>query len=196
MTEQSSFKTEELRDAFEKAKDTLRGTLEKDGTAGILQHLSNTVSKLQQAGIDISIEVISGDHAGAYDMIYTTNGTKGSIPGSSVNAFGYIRVGETQHLFAVANKLGENDVERLYLSQFNVSEFNARSTNAGTGKTHADISGTMYDFRSDKDALQKLQTRLIEIAAQQSVVMENDAAGVFNAPSAPYTKPAAKLKQP
>lgn len=194
MAEQHPLDNTGLRDAFDKAKEEQRAAFDKDGTATILQHLGTTVSKMQEIGIDIGIQVIAGDHASAYDMMYTVNAS-GALYGSSINAYGYIRIGATQHLFAIANKLGESDISQLYLSKFNTGEAAGRhSTDGNKTKTHAAIPADMYDFRSDAEALKKLQKKLIEIAALEAIVMENDPAELFNAPSAPYTKPAAKLK--
>lgn len=195
MAEQHSLSDDELRDAFDKAKGEQRATLDQDGTAAILRHLGTTVGKMQEIGVNISIQVISGDHASAYDMMYTTNSSH-TMYGSSINAYGFIRIGETQHLFAIANKLGETEVSQLYLSKFNTGEAAGRQSADGKAKTHAAIPGEIYDFRSDPEALKKFQKKLVEIAAQEAVVMENDPAEIFNAPPAPYTKPAAPKLRP
>lgn len=194
MAEQLQFTDEQLKSAFDKVKGEHRASFEEDGTAEILRHLSNTVGRLQSAGADISIQVISGDHTSAYDMMYTVGDYKQTY--GEINAYGFIKMGERQHLFAISSKFGEEAVSRLYLSKFNVHLTGGRATDdEGKNRTRDYIPGEMYDFKTDQRALRKLQERLINLAAQAVVVKEYDSENVFNRPAEPPTKPsAAKLK--
>lgn len=193
MAEQSSLSRDELRDAFEAAKTLNRQTNEEKGTANILQHLSDTVRLLQETGIDITVKVMPDGHSNAYDMMYVTSKPKNNS--GNIQAYGYIHIGTAQRLFAIADQIGGEKVSRLYLSNFNVTVEGGRSsTDNGASKTTTAIPGEAFDFEKDADALKKLQTKLVNIAAEYVAVMEQDKAGVFNTPTAVYTKPTGRLK--
>lgn len=182
-----------MREAFEAAKLSNRQTNEENGTASILQHLSDTVSLSQEAGIDITLKVMPDGHSNAYDMMYVTSKPKSNS--GNIQAYGYIHIGTAQRLFAIADQIGGEKISRLYLSKFNVTVEGGRSsTDNGASKTTTAIPGEVFDFEKDADALKKLQTKLVNIAAQYIAVMEQDKSGVFNMPAAAYTKPAGKLK--
>ncbi|MBL8713508.1 MAG: hypothetical protein JNM12_11450 [Alphaproteobacteria bacterium] len=193
MAEQTPLSGEELRDAFEAAKTSNRKTKEINGTASILQQLSDTVRQLQEIGIDITVKVMPDGHSNAYDMMYVTSKPKSSS--GSIQAYGYIHIGTAQRLFAIADQIGGEKVSRLYLSKFNVTVEGGRSsTDNGASKTTTAIPGEAFDFEKDAEALKKLQTKLVNIAAEYATVMEQDKSGVFNAPASAYTKPAGRLK--
>ena len=193
MAEQTPLSREELRDAFEAAKVSNRQINEEKGTAKILQHLSDTVRLLQETGIDISIKVMPDGHSNAYDMMYVTSKPKSNS--GNIQAYGYIHIGTAQRLFAIADQIGGEKVSRLYLSNFNVTVEGGRSsTDNGASKTTTAIPGEVFDFEKDADALKKLQTKLVNIAAEYVTVMEQDKSGVFNVTSATYTKPIGRLK--
>ncbi len=193
MAEQTPLSRDELRDAFEAAKTSNREANEKNGTANILRHLSDTVRLLQEAAIDITVKVMPDGHSNAYDMMYVTSKPKSNS--GNIQAYGYIHIGTAQRLFAIADQIGGEKVSRLYLSNFNVTVEGGRSsTDNGASKTTTAIPGEVFDFENDADALKKLQTKLVNIAAEYVTVMEQDKAGVFNAPAATYTKPVGRLK--
>ena len=193
MAEQTPLSRDELRDAFEEAKISNRKTNDEKGTSSILQHLSDTVRELQETGIDITVKVMPDGHTNAYDMMYVTSKPKSSS--GNIQAYGYIHIGTAQRLFAIADQIGGEKISRLYLSKFNVTVEGGRSsTDNGASKTTTAIPGEVFDFEKDADALKKLQTKLVNIAAQYIAVMEQDKSGVFNMPAATYTKPAGKLK--
>ena len=193
MAEQTPLSQDELRDAFEAAKISNRQINEENGTANILQHLSDTVRLLQETGIDIAVKVMPDGHSNAYDMMYVTSKPKSSS--GNIQAYGYIHIGTAQRLFAIADQIGGEKISRLYLSKFNVTVEGGRSsTDNGASKTTTAIPGEVFDFEKDAEALKKFQTKLVNIAAEYVTVMEQDKSGVFNVPSAAYTKPAGKLK--
>ena len=193
MADQTPHTRDELRAAFEEGKAVTRQLNEEKGTSGILQHLSDTVRLLQETGIDITVKVMPEGHSNAYDMMYVTSKPKSNS--GNIQAYGYINIGSAQRLFAIADDIGGEKISRLYLSKFNVTVEGGRSsTDNGGSKTTTAIPGEAFDFDKDSEALKKLQTKLLNIAAEYTAVMEQDKAGVFNAPSAAYTKPSARLK--
>ncbi|HYD19775.1 MAG TPA: hypothetical protein VEF76_14985 [Patescibacteria group bacterium] len=184
----------ELRSAFAEALDKQREQLQSRGVSSILKDLSETIGFFQEAGIEASIKVMPGGHSNAYDMMYVTSKPSGGNSGT-IDAYGYISIGSAQRLFAVASKIGKEDVCRLYVSDFNVTvEGGRNSTDNGGSKTTTVIPGKAYDFKEDAEALKKLQRALVSIAAEYSAVTENDVARVFNRPVAAFTKPAGRLK--
>lgn len=193
MAGQTPLSNDELRDAFEAAKVSNRHLNEENGTSKILLQLSDTVRQLQEIGIDITVKVMPDGHSNAYDMMYVTSKPKSSS--GNIQAYGYIHIGTAQRLFAIADQIGGEKISRLYLSKFNVTVEGGRSsTDNGATKTTTAIPGEVFDFEKDADALKKFQTKLVNIAAEYVTVMEQDKAGVFNAPGSAYTKPGGRLK--
>lgn len=193
MALQESLSAEELLEAFKTAKADNRVRHQERGTSEILQHLSNTIRMMQEAGIEASMSVMPGGHSNAYDMMYVTSKPKSNS--GTIDAYGYIKIGTAQRLFAVASKVSNQEIARVYLSDFNVTVEGGRSsTDNGGSKTATVIPGEAYDFKDDAGALKKLQNALLVIAGEYASVTENDPARVFNAPPAAFTKPPGRLK--
>lgn len=195
MAEQSPLSDEQVRDAFNKARQAATDKMEKNGSSGILQALSNTIRQLQDAGADISVEIVPGPSNSAYDMVYTV--AKKSESNNMMEAHGFVRIGEAKHLFAVVSKFAGAPVEQIYISQYGITEGSNRlQLPAGTngGQTRTVIYGDMYDFGTDATAIQKLQNKLAELAGAEKAVLANDSAGVFNKPAQSLQKPSLKIK--
>lgn len=192
MKEQKSLSDAELKHAFEEAMVRTRNDMGGNGAAQMLRMLSGTVRELQALGADVSITVSADSHSNAYDMIYTTSGPadKGS---TNIRAHGFIRSGESSHLFAVAIQYNGEPVQRIYLSTFNTSYEGGRLQATDGGTQRARIPGAAYDFIADETALARLQSRIASICAENAVVLECDAGNVFNQPVAP-PKPTGRLK--
>jgi len=184
MTPQERLSSSELRAAFEEALTNARQSLQDSNANVLLQHLSETVRDLQSAGADISIEVKSGAHTNAYDMIYTTSGTSNGT--TNVEAYGFLRMNASSYLFAVCTQYMGEPVERIYVSEWNVGAEGGRQANIdGSNRQRTTIGGTMYDFETDEKALATLQADLAKTCADSAAVAECDPAQVFNKPAAP-----------
>lgn len=191
LPEQQQQDDDTLRAAFEEAKADYAVTHADDGTTRILQHLSNTIARLQKLGIEAGVEVFAGGSTAAYDLAYTV--MKPASNFGNINAHGTITLGNTKLMFAVVNKIAEAQVNALVLSQFDVRSTQAHRLTQGGTRLHAFIPGYMYDFKTDPEALQKLEKQLVVDAAQDITVKQADPAGVFNQPAQGMTKPARKL---
>lgn len=177
MKDQTPLSPGEMREAFDKARAAARADLEKSGVAQILQHLSDTVSSLQGNGADISVAARANAHSNAFDMMYSISG----YGGGTIDAYGYITIGNTSHLWAAASKHNDKPVQRLYLSKNNVVEEGGRMTSdKGATNSHMVIPGDCFDFGEDPEALQKLQKKLVSLCADNEAVLENDRGNVFN----------------
>ena len=192
MKDQPPLSAAEMREAFDKARAAARTDLEGSGVAQILQYLSGTVASLQANGADIGIAARANAHSNAFDMVYTVSG----YGGCTVDAYGYITIGQTSHLWAVASKHNDKPVQRLYLSKSNVVEEGGRiTTDKGVPNSHMVIPGDCFDFAEDPEALQKFQKKLISLCADNDAMLDNDRGNVFNREApAPMQKLAPKFK--
>lgn len=193
MKDQSPLSAGEIREAFDKARAETREKLENSGAGPILAYLSEAVSALQAGGADVTLFARNGDHTNAYDMMYTCSGG-GS---GTVKAYGVIKSGAAEHLWAIASEHDKKPVSRLYISLHNASCEGGRiSTDNGASNSRTTIRSDCYDFGTDPEALKKMQQRLIDICAGNAAVMDYDTQGVFNktAPDPVISKPSPKLK--
>ena len=193
MKNQTSLPAADMRAAFDQARTAAREAAEERGVAKILRYLSETTKALQANGVNVTTTVRAGDHTNAYDMMYAVSGAYGG----TIDNYGYIRFGETTHLWAIASEHDGKPVCRLYLSKHNVEREGGRnSTDSGQTNSRTYIPGNCYDFNEDAEALRSLQQRLIAICASNGVLLENDSENVFNHAGGPaiIQKPAPKLK--
>ncbi|MDE1151220.1 MAG: hypothetical protein PW788_01690 [Micavibrio sp.] len=173
-----------LRAAFEQALVEARQTLQDSGASEMLTHLSETVRDLQSAGADISLQIRAGSHSNAYDMIYTTSGSATNGP-TSVEAYGFLRAGESSHLVAVCTQYSGEPVHRIYVSEWNAGPEGGRQANIdGSNRQRTTIGANMYDFDTEANALQSLQTNIAKICADNAAVAECDTGQSFNKPAA------------
>ena len=193
MKEQKSLSDTGLKRAFEDALVHSRDDLSTNGTAQMLRMLSESVQRLQEQGVDISLTVIANGHSNAYDMIYTTSGTP-SKGETEIGAYGIIHSGESAHLFALNTGYAGKPVQRIYVSKFNTNFEGGRVASSSGGNQNARIAANIYDFNEDENALQKLQLKLAYIAAENVVILEYDTGGVFNRQNALPHKPGNRLK--
>ena len=89
----------QIGDTFKKLADKQKDFMDIYGIGNILRALSDSVKTMQDAGIDISIDVRSGQYADAYDMIFSNTEAKEA----AVSTYGFLRIGHTVRLWAIAN---------------------------------------------------------------------------------------------
>ncbi len=156
MAAQPALTAAELRDAFDAARRAQAETNRATGTDEILKHLSNTVRQLQDAGADISLTARAAASTGAYDLMYTASGdSKGS---ATMDVHGFLRIGQSSYLFAIATKFNDAPVKRVYISKYNTTDENSRIKIEKTDtRTQTVIFGTVYDFGSDPEALKNFR---------------------------------------
>lgn len=189
MKPQQSLTDVDLLRAFQDAKVRERDAAGGNGAAKMLRMLSDSVRRLQNLGADVSVTAIAGAQSSAYDLVYATSGLpeKGA---TTVSYYGTIRSGEASYLYAVATQYDNQPVERVYLSKSNASKDAPRLYSKDSGTLRPKGDAAIYDFAEDERALQKLQSRLVAIAAENAVLMEFDSGEVFNQPAAAMRLPA------
>ncbi len=179
----------QIGDTFRKLSKKQKDFMDTYGIGNILRALGDSVKCMQDAGIDISIDVRSGQYADAYDMIFSNTEAKEV----SISAYGFLRIGHTVRLWAIAHDINGESVQKLAISKFNTAEGASRMSWSSSFKSGANV----YDFAQDADALIKLQMYMIDIAADNHALAEYDSAQVFNRPAPTSTQgklPAKKLR--
>lgn len=166
-----SLTTGQLRDLFEKLTVREKKNLQQKGIDGTLQSLSTAIKTMQDAGIDIAIDVRSGQYANAYDLVFSNT----EAEKTSVTVYGFFHIGGVSQLWALADRIDDAPAKKLVVSQFSATEGQSRIEWSSNQKT----PGTVFDFAEDTDALAKLQLHLTNLAANRHVLRENDAAGIF-----------------
>jgi len=182
MKPQTPLTDAELMRAFQDAKVRERDGAGGSGAAKMLRMLSDTVRAMQNVGMDITVTAVAGAHSSAYDLVYATSGIpdKGA---TSVSFYGTIHSGAASYLFAVATQYDSKPVERIYLSKSNAGKDAPRFHSKEAGNLRPKVEANIYNFAEDDRALQKLQSRLVSIAAGNEVLLEYDSGEVFNLPS-------------
>lgn len=181
--------TAQICDTFKKLADKQKDFMDIYGIGNILRALSDSVKTMQDAGIDISIDVRSGQYADAYDMLFSNVEAKTA----TIYTYGFLHIGHTVRLWALAHQIDDAAVKKLMISEFNTAEGASRMSWSSSLKSGANV----YDFEEDADALVKLQMDLIEIAADDHVLAAYDSAQVFNRPAPASTQgklPSKKLR--
>lgn len=179
----------QIGDTFRKLSEKQKDFMDIHGIGNILRALGDSVKSMQDAGIDISIDVRTGQYADAYDMIFSNTEAKEA----AVSTYGFLRIGPTVRLWAIAHDINGESAQKLAISEFNTAEGASRMSWSSSFKSGANV----YDFAQDADALVKLQMYLIDIAADNHALAEYDSAQVFNRPAPASTQgklPAKKLR--
>lgn len=171
---QKSLGSFQLRTLFQEKTGEETREMEDDGTAGILRHLSLGVHELQEAGIDVRIDIRTGDYSSAYDMVFGTAQENASAP-----VYGFIHIGPMSHLFAIASKIDDEPAAKLWISEHNASETNGRIE----WERAQSAPATLLHFDEDEDALKDFQKLIVKKAAAYAAAKKNDVAGVFNTPT-------------
>lgn len=175
MADDNHLSSAQLRDLFEKLAKRDKSALKRKGIDDVLRQLSHAVKSMQDAGVDISIDVRSGQYANAYDLLFTNVEAKNS----NITVYGFFHIGGTSQLWALADNIDGNPARKLIVSEFTAAEGESRIEWANKHTT----PGEVFDFNEDTDALPKLQVHLLSIAASRHIIREYDAADVFGRPA-------------
>jgi len=170
---QKTYGSFKLSNLFRQAVAEEARELEDTGTAAVLRHLSLAVQELQQAGIDVRMDLRAGDYSAAYDMVFGT-----AKKNATAAVYGFLHIGPMTRLFAIAGKMDEENVAKLFISEHNVSEASGRAEWEDAQK----VPAVVLHFDEDTDALLDFQKYIVHQAAVYAAAMQNDPAGVFNNP--------------
>ncbi len=171
MTKPNALSSAQLRDLFEKLTTREKKNLQQKGVDTVLRSLSAAVKTMQDAGIDIAVDVRSGQYANAYDLVFSNIDAKSC----SVTVYGFFHMGGTSQLWALADRIDNEPAKKLVVSEFTAAESQGRIE----WSTKQKVRGTVFDFDADADAMVRLQLHLASISADRAVLREYDDAGVF-----------------
>lgn len=162
-----------LRNLFQETVVEEARDLEDTGTASVLRYMSLAVHELQEAGVDVRIDIRSGDFSNAYDMVFGMAKENASVP-----VYGFLHIGPISRLFAIACKMDEKPGAKLFISEHNASESAGRIE----WEHMEHVPTILLHFDEDPDALKDFQKYIVKQAALYTAAMKNDVAGVFNSP--------------
>ena len=175
MADNTHLSSAQLRDLFEKLAKREKKSFDQKGIADVLRNLSNAVKSMQDAGIDIAVDVRSGQYTNAYDLLFSNI----EANNSNITVYGFFHIGGAAQLWALADSINDAPVKKLIVSEFNAAESQGRTEWSNYHKT----PGKVFDLDTDTDAMAKLQLHLTSIAAERQVLREYDAADVFGRPA-------------
>ena len=159
----SKFLTEdEIKRTFQdflnqKSNDDKKSNIDK-----ALRNISKSVKRLQQAGLDISIDVHRMPNTMAFAMF---------TPPSRVPIAGVIKISDVQLMFAIGEMEGNTkDILSLRLSYHDIRYHH-----------QGEVAYRAYDLKDESSEPYKIfQKNLLETAAQKAVVDQYDISDVFN----------------
>jgi hypothetical protein len=162
---------EKISEEFNASKREFAAYGEKSGFDVALRNISTAIGELKEAGIDVSLEVFGDSSEQAFDLFATSSVT---VPISGV-----LRIGPIQRLFALATKADSKNVLIIGLSNYDI-RFNGPDAKIEEGIVSGRVRSINFDLKKDPDALVKFQQEIINHAARNAVVNDNDAAQVFD----------------
>lgn len=176
MTSQKKLTAEELRKVFATQSSKYKNDARIKRVSSVLRELSGAIKTMQDAGIDIAIEVRSGQYSNAYDLVFTNTE---NAKNSHISVYGFFNIAGSRHMWALADSINDTPVKKLYVSEFVASESQARIE--WSSRQHT--PGYRYDLDEDPDALAKMQLHLTNLACDRNFIHECDVASVFDRPA-------------
>lgn len=165
---------EKISEEFNASKREFAAYGEKSGFDIALQNISAAIGDLKEAGIDVSLEIFGDASEQAFDLFGTTSVT---VPISGV-----LRIGPIHRLFALATKSDSKNVMIIGLSNYDI-RFNGPDAKIEDGAVSGKVRSINFDLKKDPEALVKFEQEIINHAARNAVVNDNDTAQVFDSAS-------------
>ena len=162
---------EKISEEFNASKREFAAYGEKSGFGIALQNISTAIGELKESGIDVSLEIFGDASEQAFDLFPTTSVT---VPISGV-----LRIGPIHRLFALATKSDSKNALIIGLSNYDI-RFNGPDAKFEDGLISGKVRSLTFDLKKDPDALVKFQQEIINHAARNAVVNDNDAAQAFD----------------
>ncbi len=163
---------EKISEEFNASKREFADYGAKSGFDVALQNISTAILDLKEAGIDVSLEIFGDASEQAFDLFGTTSVT---VPIS-----GILRIGPIHRLFALATKSDSKNVMIIGLSNYDIRFNGPDAKLADDGELSGKVRSINFDLKKDPDALVKFQQEIINHAARNAVVNDNDTAQVFD----------------
>ncbi|HYD19068.1 MAG TPA: hypothetical protein VEF76_11375 [Patescibacteria group bacterium] len=169
-----------IRAEFGTARNSFENFGRDSGFADALQQVSLALGDLQEAGIDVSLEIFGDASELAFDLF------EGGV---TVPISGVLRIGPIHRLFGIATKAGGKPALQIGLSNTDI-RFNGPEGEIADGKVSGKVRPIVFDLKKDPEALIKFQREILVHAARNSVIAANDPAQAFNDAPAALRKPA------
>lgn len=162
---------EKISEEFNASKREFAAYGEKSGFDLALQNISTAIGELKDAGIDVSLEVFGDSSEQAFDLFATSSVT--------VPITGVLRIGPIHRLFALATKSDGKNALIIGLSNYDI-RFNGPDAKLEEGSISGKVRSINFDLKKDPEALVKFQQEIINHAARNAVVNDNDTAQAFD----------------
>lgn len=177
-----------LRDVFNLEKEKFRETSDKEGVLTALSGLSEILGDLQDAGLDVSLEMLGGASEQAFDL-FKENGVTAPVSG-------VLRIGPIHRLLGIATRLDSKPSLVIALSEFDI-RYSGPEAVVNNGVIDGKLRAVRFDLKKDPDALVKLESTIIRYAARNDVIAEIDHKNAFdNSKNAQNTLRKLPLKPP
>jgi hypothetical protein len=173
----------QIREEFNQRKQAFTKEHAENGLADAIEDLSRVVGDLKAGGLDVELEFFGCPSDQAFQLFPF----KGAL---IVPVSGILRIGRLHRLLAIATKVDGAPALRLGLSEFDIrfagpqASFILPAAEKDAGAKEIAVGGkvrsTVYDLKTDPDALVKFQTEVIRHAARNAFVDDHDVGGAFD----------------
>lgn len=173
-----------IRALFNRNKEEFRSFTERSGIAKAIAGMSEIISDLRDAGIDVSLEMMGGASEQAFDL-FKENGV--TVPVS-----GILRIGPIHRLVAIATKLNKEETTVIALSEFDI-RYSGPEAVVRDGIIDGKLRSVRFDIKKDPEALAKLEKTIINYAARNEVLADLDEFGALENKKGVLPKPSLKI---
>ena len=145
----------ELKDLRDKAKKERENDLASCGVTQAIENISQAINDLKDIGVNVELQMIGWPSEDAFALVKASAEVKGSL---IVPVYGILKVDQFEHLLAISMAENNNDVLKLYISDFDYRSNSLDNKNRGT----------CFDLMNDPKAIFNFQQRIIFSAAINS----------------------------
>ena len=162
---------------------------------GILQALSKALKDLQDIGIDVGLEISTAISEESFKLVQGIGG-----PAScSVYFSGVLRIGTQERLLVLSatENVRKRDLDGSTKDEsIDMLKIFVSSRDYASRKIESDFRGLCFDLNEDAKAIYKLQQFIIEEAADNEAITENDIHDAFSGPERQAKLKKAPARQP
>lgn len=177
---------ESIRAEFNSSKEDFRGFADRSGLTRALASLSDMLGDLQDAGLDVSLEMLGGASEQAFDLFKENSIT---VPVS-----GILRIGPIHRLLGISTSLEGKPALVIGLSEFDI-RYSGPEGVVREGVIDGKLRAVHFDLNADPDALLKLEKTIIRYAARSEAIADIDDRRAFENTKSLY-KPTLRIPPP